>query len=321
LGSIVDLATHDSVTGQTTIANHRRYDAFGNLLSETNPAVDLIFGWTGRQFDDATGLQYNLNRWYDPKVGRWTTEDPIGFAAGDANLNRYVGNDPVGRTDPSGLWWNPFRRFWDWFGDQAPNKEQQRDAQHGNELRLELLGETGGNKGTLFGWTGHVGTMPGAALDCAENTAVELAMLPIGGSPIDDIADLVSDGREIVKGAARAKKAAAAVHREFSVGQIIRRPWFTDPVRNQTFPAVAKRLLGHGFTMSETKSGRIVFTYTECLKDNTKRYHILAFDRSQNHWHKYLVGADGQYYELNDRGYIEFLGTNAPIPRVHIPGK
>jgi uncharacterized protein RhaS with RHS repeats len=32
---------------------------------------------------------------YDPTVGRWTTEDPIAFEGGDANLYRYVGNSPI----------------------------------------------------------------------------------------------------------------------------------------------------------------------------------------------------------------------------------
>lgn len=40
---------------------------------------------------------------YDPSVGRWITEDPIGFAAGDADLYRYVGNDPTNAVDPTGL--------------------------------------------------------------------------------------------------------------------------------------------------------------------------------------------------------------------------
>ncbi len=31
------------------------------------------------------------------------SEDPIGFSAGDVNLNRYVGNSPVNGVDPSGL--------------------------------------------------------------------------------------------------------------------------------------------------------------------------------------------------------------------------
>lgn len=40
---------------------------------------------------------------YDPTVGRWLSEDPIGFEAGDANLNRYVGNAATLFTDPDGL--------------------------------------------------------------------------------------------------------------------------------------------------------------------------------------------------------------------------
>jgi hypothetical protein len=39
---------------------------------------------------------------YDPKIGRWLSQDPIGFSAGDANLYRYVFNDPVNETDPTG---------------------------------------------------------------------------------------------------------------------------------------------------------------------------------------------------------------------------
>jgi hypothetical protein len=49
-------------------------------------------------------LQYNRARWFDPAVGRWISEDPIGFKAGDTNISRYVGNDPIHWIDPSGLW-------------------------------------------------------------------------------------------------------------------------------------------------------------------------------------------------------------------------
>jgi RHS repeat-associated protein len=98
LGSVRDL-----VDSSGTVQNHKSYDAFGNVTAETNAAVDTAFGYTGKLFDDATGLQNNLNRWYDPEVGRWLSEDPIGFASGDANLYRYVGNSPTIRTDPAGL--------------------------------------------------------------------------------------------------------------------------------------------------------------------------------------------------------------------------
>ena len=41
-------------------------------------------------------------RWYDV-IGMWLSEDPIRFEAGDANLYRYVTNQPTNKTDPSGL--------------------------------------------------------------------------------------------------------------------------------------------------------------------------------------------------------------------------
>ena len=40
---------------------------------------------------------------YDPSIGRFTSVDPTGFAAGDANLYRFVGDNPMNATDPSGL--------------------------------------------------------------------------------------------------------------------------------------------------------------------------------------------------------------------------
>lgn len=40
---------------------------------------------------------------YDPTIGRWFTEDPIALEAGDADLYRYVGNNPTNAIDPSGL--------------------------------------------------------------------------------------------------------------------------------------------------------------------------------------------------------------------------
>lgn len=80
------------------------YDETGSTVTESQAGyVDLVFAFTGRFFDKKTGLQNNLNRWYDPTVGRWLSEDPIGFYAGDANLYRYVGNGPVNGTDPSRL--------------------------------------------------------------------------------------------------------------------------------------------------------------------------------------------------------------------------
>ncbi len=62
-------------------------------------------------------------RWYDPDVGRWLSEDPIGFDAGDANLYRYVGNGVTNTADPSGM--DP--RFGP-FPDPGPGGEPSRST-------------------------------------------------------------------------------------------------------------------------------------------------------------------------------------------------
>ncbi len=98
LGSTREIA---DATG--TITNQITLDAFGNLLDQTNPAATTRYLFTGREYDEDTGYYYHRARHYDPTIGRFLTEDPIGFTAGDANLYRYVGNTPTTFRDPDGL--------------------------------------------------------------------------------------------------------------------------------------------------------------------------------------------------------------------------
>jgi RHS repeat-associated protein len=78
------------------------YDAFGRVLQDTNPGFQP-FGFAGGLYDPLTGLTRFGVRDYDAEVGRWTSADPLNFAAGSANLYVYAENDPVNRIDPSGL--------------------------------------------------------------------------------------------------------------------------------------------------------------------------------------------------------------------------
>jgi hypothetical protein len=64
LNTAGDLATYDSNTDVTTIANHRMYDAYGNQTSETNAVVDCLFGFTGRS---SSVLLYSFPRYYQPQ--------------------------------------------------------------------------------------------------------------------------------------------------------------------------------------------------------------------------------------------------------------
>ena len=61
------------------------------------------YAYTGRELDD-TDLYYYRARYYDPTTQRFLSQDPIGFASGDFNFYRYVGNSPGNFVDPSGLW-------------------------------------------------------------------------------------------------------------------------------------------------------------------------------------------------------------------------
>ncbi|MGC3969795.1 MAG: RHS repeat-associated core domain-containing protein [Pirellulales bacterium] len=49
---------------------------------------------------------------YDPTIGEWLSEDPIGFDSGTYNLYEYVSNDPLNRTDPTGLAEEDAERYW-----------------------------------------------------------------------------------------------------------------------------------------------------------------------------------------------------------------
>ena len=82
---------------------HRQYDSFGNVTDESGPAVDFIFGYTGKAWDADAELYDYYHRMYDPVVGRFASADPLGLASGDANLYRYVGNNPLNNVDPTGL--------------------------------------------------------------------------------------------------------------------------------------------------------------------------------------------------------------------------
>jgi RHS repeat-associated protein len=87
------LGTVRNLIGNEVTA-HFEYNAFGQLLSKTGN-TDCIFKYTGKMTDNVTDLQWNINRWYDAKAGRWISEDPIKFSNKEFNLFRYSNSNPI----------------------------------------------------------------------------------------------------------------------------------------------------------------------------------------------------------------------------------
>jgi RHS repeat-associated protein len=88
------------VTGSTgSVTLTRQYDAWGKLEAGSSTSG---FAFTGREWDPETGLYYYRARYYGPKIGRFFSEDPIGYAAGP-NWYTCVLNNPLIWIDPMGL--------------------------------------------------------------------------------------------------------------------------------------------------------------------------------------------------------------------------
>jgi len=94
------------IDSNSNVKDQISYDGWGNA-TQSNSTYAGRYLWTGREFDTETTLQYNRARSYDPASGRWLSQDPLGFDAGDTNLYRYIGNNPFTNTDPAGLWLYP----------------------------------------------------------------------------------------------------------------------------------------------------------------------------------------------------------------------
>jgi RHS repeat-associated protein len=111
---------YGTANNAAVVRNHLKYGSFGNVTADnpttatandgTAPGIEgsvtTTFSpqrsFTGREPDASTGLIYYRARWFDPQLGRFISEDPIGCAAGDANLSRYVGNSTPNGTQLRG---------------------------------------------------------------------------------------------------------------------------------------------------------------------------------------------------------------------------
>ncbi len=106
-GGVVDWALTDYqksvrvvIDNSGVVQSSVSYSAYGAI---TTGSLSIQIGYTGYTWNPVTGLWETPGRVYNAETGQFLQADFLGFAAGDPNLFRYVGNSPTNATDPSGL--------------------------------------------------------------------------------------------------------------------------------------------------------------------------------------------------------------------------
>jgi len=148
-----------------TVVKDYRYDAFGNE-ENSDPNDSNVFRYCGEMFDKETGTYYLRARHFNPKIGRFTSEDsvrsttykmPNGIEVIDPlslNLYTYCGNNPIRYIDPTG---RSFEDIWKLIESGAFKLEN--DAA-GRTILLHYL--YGGGKNLIINGTDN--TLPGTAV-------------------------------------------------------------------------------------------------------------------------------------------------------------
>jgi RHS repeat-associated protein len=100
LGSVRAITNSSAAVVQTYAT-----DEFGSPIS-SGGGSSQPFGFTGERRDSENGLVYLRARYYDPVIGRFTSQDRFrGAATSPASLHRYhyASNSPINLIDPSGF--------------------------------------------------------------------------------------------------------------------------------------------------------------------------------------------------------------------------
>ena len=83
------------------------WNLVGNPFGEQQPVSSTGYVYSlrfpGQYYDQETGWNYNVNRYFDPAIGGFTQVDPLGFEGGQTGLYPYGNNNPLMYADPFGL--------------------------------------------------------------------------------------------------------------------------------------------------------------------------------------------------------------------------
>ncbi|WP_202194098.1 RHS repeat-associated core domain-containing protein, partial [Bacteroides fragilis] len=118
----------------------RVLDMDGNVIEETGNKGMVPFLFQGQYYDRETGLAYNRFRYYDPKMGMYVSQDPIGLGGGILNLYGYV-DDTNAWSDVLGLATRPNNGKYHIFFEHTVNAKDQyaSDAVQFNRANQEFL--------------------------------------------------------------------------------------------------------------------------------------------------------------------------------------
>jgi RHS repeat-associated protein len=186
-GSITQLTD-----GNGNIVETYRYDAFGKpaFWNGDNPPRQIEgsnynnrFLFTGREYMATFGIYEYRNRAYHPGLGRFMSEDPKLFDAGDYNLFRYCANDPLDKTDPMGL-------FFGW--DDAAFAAGGAAVGLGSQAFQDVI------SGQLSGWQAYTGAAIGGAVG---GLTLEYTGNPVAaGAAAAFVGDATTQGLQIASG-------------------------------------------------------------------------------------------------------------------------
>ena len=197
LGS--NLVAEREIGGSTNTLKYQHTDVLGSVIAESNTAGTITsssvyqpfgeriggqktgLGFTGHLEDTDIGLTYMQQRYYDPVIGRFYSNDPVGFTASNPmmfNRYAYANNNPYKFVDPDGR--EPFNFQWisqvqnpstTLFSQNQATLFNQTASNVGNSMAAVapqnpagvLLGSVGLAAGVVAASTG-VGTAPGAMI-------------------------------------------------------------------------------------------------------------------------------------------------------------
>jgi len=140
VGSTVGLTNSSGVAIEQT-----GYDSFGNQATN----LSTRYQFTGREYDSFSGFHYYRARWYDGNLGRFVSEDPIGFDGGDINLYGYVTNRPTMFRDPLGEQVPVWDHYWYYYYSKkcAETGIENACAMNRSDQNPEQLAQEAFNRG------------------------------------------------------------------------------------------------------------------------------------------------------------------------------